>query len=138
MTETGKENARRLCFNSYPVCILDLTENLSLAEYQGIYGAGNFEEMTGGIAVEAVEEMFRADLLAGIFVGDEIFLQIMPVDFGHARDDVEFRPVAGRKDHRFLCNAVIDEVREEFLGLNFRKRDPFADFNGCGFMIDTN
>lgn len=94
MAEPCEQNACCLHFGSNAVCLFYLTENLPFSQDERIYGAGYFKKVTGCAAIEAAEEVFRANIFSCFTERDDIVLEIFAGNFMHCRNNIDFCPVA--------------------------------------------
>jgi len=115
--------------------ILELTENLRLAQHHGIEPRGDTHQMAGRftlvIVIGATEQLLRRHAMEGAQPLEQLALAI-----GH-RYAVELGAVAGRQHRGFAHVGQGPQLRQRGLELRRREGDTLAHVDRGGLVIDT-
>ena len=116
------------------VSILDLTENLRLADDHGIEAGGDAEEMTnGGDIMKLVEVRREFDGIDGEVLGEEV----IDARIGRVGGGENLDAVAGGEDHGFTDAGNGGKLARRFCEAIAGNGHALAQFDGGRFVVDA-
>jgi hypothetical protein len=119
------------------VSFLQLAENLRFAEDHRVQPAGHFEEMFDAVRFGQLVNLIRQRIPVIMHVPkklDQIREDLFRIV---SRRDIKLDPIAGGKEHGFLDQAGLTQLRQRRRHTRFTQGEPFPERDRRGVMTEA-